>query len=471
MTSKPIVWSIAGSDSGGGAGIQADLHTMQDFGVHGCTAITALTAQNSLGVKAIDYCSKEVFKAQLDALQEDLPAAVIKLGMLGHSDIIEVLADFLKNYRGFVVCDPVFLTTTRAKLMENSAKSHYIEKILPFADLITPNLAEASVLTGKEIASLESIVEGAKQIAAMTGKAVLIKGGHGTNQFSHDYFLDQDRSYWITHQRLMNCNTHGTGCTLSSAIASCLACGYTLHDAIILARMYVHKGIRLGQPLGKGPGPVGHHGFPNDQADLPVVSATPLATLASTPFPQFDPKNGIYALIKNCSEMKHLLTLGISTFQLRIKDLPLSEIQNEIIAAIPLARNAGAQLFVNDYWEMAIAHHADGVHLGQEDLADADIEAIRSKGLQLGISTHNLHEIAIAHQYKPSYIGFGPIYPTKTKVVKEPPKGEEALATACRLLNYPVIAIGGISPDQLQPLQACGAAAIAMSSNAHLVHN
>lgn len=462
--SPPIVWSIAGSDSGGGAGIQADLRTMHDFGVHPCTAITALTAQNSLGVTAIEYCSRKVFKAQLDALNDDLPAAVIKLGMLGNSDVIETVADFLQSYEGYVVCDPVFISTSRSRLIEKDAENFFIERILPWVDLITPNFPEAAVLAGREMHSLESMAEAAKAITERTGKAVLLKGGHGIHQRCHDYYHEAGHSYWISHDRINNHNTHGTGCTLSSAIASCIALGYPLKDAIVLARMYVHQGIRHGRQVGKGAGPVGHYGFPNDRADMPMISDSSLAEFHSAPFPCFDPKNGMYALVRNSQELEQLLPQGISTIQLRMKDQPLEAVRREIASSLKLTRKAGAQLILNDYWQLAIEYGVDGVHLGQEDLQEADFAALRKSGLKVGISTHNFHEIAIAHRYRPSYIGFGPIYETKTKSVKEPPKGEKALTEACKLSDYPVVAIGGIMPDQFGTLMQCGAAAIATTA-------
>lgn len=463
--SNGIVWSIAGSDSGGGAGIQADLRTMHDFGVHPCTAITALTAQNSLGVTSIEFCSKKVFQDQLNALNDDLPASVIKIGMVGNSELIEVLDDFLAGYRGFVVCDPVMIATTGAQLLEKNAQKHLIERIVPYSHLITPNLHEAGLLTGKKVNSLESMAECAEAIWQLTGRAVLLKGGHGFNGLSHDYFYDENNRCWFSNLRLDNRNTHGTGCTLSSAIASCLSLGYSLLDAIVLARMYVHKGIRLGKQFGRGAGPVGHCGFPDSQIDLPVVNSYPVSELNSKKFPRFDPKNGIYALIKDHQELKQLLSSGIETFQLRIKDRPIDEVKSEAAKSAAIAREAGVQLFINDYWELAIETQAHGVHLGQEDLSNVDFDKLRTSGLQLGISTHNFYEIAIAHQYRPSYIAVGPIYETKTKVVKEPPKGEKMLAAVCKMLDYPVVAIGGITPDKFDLLKSCGVAAIAMSSS------
>lgn len=462
--SNGIVWSIAGSDSGGGAGIQADLRTMHDFGVHPCTAITALTAQNSLGVTSIEFCSRKVFQDQLNALNEDLPASVIKIGMIGNRDLIEILADFLAEYRGIVVCDPVMVSTTGARLLEKNAEKDFIERILPYAHLLTPNWHEAALLAGRKVDSLESMAECAETIWQLTGNAILLKGGHGLNGLSHDYLYDKSHQCWFSNLRLENRNTHGTGCTLSSAIASCLALGYSLHDAIVLARMYVHKGIRLGKPFGRGAGPVGHYGFPDSQIDLPVASSYPVNELNSQKFSRFDPGKGIYALIKNHQELQRLLPSGIDIFQLRIKDRPIDEVRSEVAKSVAIAKKAGVQLFINDYWELAIEFHAHGVHLGQEDLSNADVDQLRSKGLQLGISTHNFYEIAIAHQYRPSYIAVGPIYETRTKVVKEPPKGEKMLASVCRMLDYPVVAIGGITLDNLDLLKSCGVAAIALSS-------
>ncbi len=271
---KPIVWSIAGSDSGGGAGIQADLATFHDFGVHGCTVITAITAQNSFAVGHVSVTPRRTLAAQINALDSDLQADVIKLGMLADEGVVGMVAKYLDSYRGFVVCDPVLSSSTGGDLTDGNLSACLIEKLLPRCDLLTPNLSEAESILNRRIKGLDDVERAAADIVALGARAVLIKGGHLTarNNQRHDYWTDGIDGFWLSGANVDTLNTHGTGCTLSSAIAASLARGYALPDALVIAKAYVSQGLRMGVQLGGGPGPVAHVGWPQQLIDFPSLS-------------------------------------------------------------------------------------------------------------------------------------------------------------------------------------------------------
>jgi len=342
-----IVLTIAGSDSGGGAGIQADLkaiHTISGGKCHGCSAITCLTAQNSCGVTSVHSPPVEFLRSQLLSVEEDLYPAAVKIGMLGTQELADEVGSWLRKLKEngdkrapFVVVDPVMITTSGHKLVDDSAKVAMIENVFPYADLVTPNKFEAEELLGKTLCTPQDVEDGARAILSMGPKAVIIKGGHslleGNNKvaaseetnasvgYAQDYLLmseesaaegkpvkdkarlcDGSRGVWIRNDRYDSVHTHGTGCTLSSAIASAWAmgqrerdavsssnggenvgalCAMRLVDACCIAKAYVNAGIARGVQLGKGPGPVVHTGFPNSYKNFPTIELS--ASSASMP--------------------------------------------------------------------------------------------------------------------------------------------------------------------------------------------
>jgi len=461
---KPIVWTIAGSDSGGGAGIQADLHTFQALNAFGCSVITTITAQNSQAVTDVYYLPATQIAAQLAALQNDLAPTAIKLGLLGDHAALILLTDFLQNYSGKIICDPVMVSSSGQELLSAVSKQQLLENILPLAYLVTPNLPEAEIISGLAIKNPDDIVKAANKILTLGPKNVLIKGGHATdNDFCQDYWANGKEAFWLTNKKLPHSNTHGSGCTLSAAITACLAQGYDLKDALVIAKMYVTQGIRLAQQFGSGPGPVAHSSWPETFADLPylttdpVIATTSFASCGNTPL-------GLYPVVDRSTWLTKLLPLGVSTIQLRIKDLTGTALENEIITAIDLANKFNARLFINDYWQLAIKHRAYGVHLGQEDLATADIQAIKAAGLRLGISTHCYYEVAHAHALQPSYLACGPIFPTQSKLMPFLPQGISQLIRWRKTLDYPLVAIGGINLSNFSDVVATGVEGIAMIS-------
>lgn len=252
------VLTIAGSDSSGGAGIQADLKAMTAFGAYGMSVITALTAQNTTGVYGIYPVSPEFVKSQIDCVFQDIPPRAVKIGMVSQADLIRAIAEKLREYKASqVVLDPVMVSTSGSRLLEEDAIAGLTSQLFPLADVITPNIPEAQVLTGHTITTSRDMEEAAACLGEMYHIAVLLKGGHQVEDAS-DVLYQQGKLTWFHGTRIDNPNTHGTGCTLSSAIASGLALGESLEDSIRAAKKYLSDALAFGLNLGKGSGPLNH---------------------------------------------------------------------------------------------------------------------------------------------------------------------------------------------------------------------
>jgi len=252
--------SIAGSDTCGGAGIQADMKTMMANGVFAMTAITAMTAQNTTGVRSIQTSTPDFMKDQLDAVFEDIFPDAVKIGMVANAELIEVIADRLAFHGARnIVVDPVMVATSGSRLMQDAALTALTEKLLPLSTVITPNIPEAEVLSGMEIKTQDDMLRAAKLMAGRYGCAVLLKGGHSVND-ANDLLFANGEPQWFMGKRIDNPNTHGTGCTLSSAIAANLAKGFNLPDSIQRAKNYISGALSAMLDLGQGSGPM-DHGF------------------------------------------------------------------------------------------------------------------------------------------------------------------------------------------------------------------
>ena len=251
--------TIAGSDSCGGAGIQADIKTMTMNGVYAMSAITALTAQNTTGVTGIMEVTPEFLASQLDAVFTDIYPDAIKTGMVASSDLIRVISSKLKEYKAKnIVVDPVMVATSGAKLISDDAIETLKQELLPLADVITPNIPEAEVLSGMTIRNEDDMIAAAKVICEKFGCSVLCKGGHQIND-ANDLLYRNGSYVWFKGKRIDNPNTHGTGCTLSSAIASNLAKGEDMDNAVKNAKDYISGALAAMLDLGKGSGPLCHN--------------------------------------------------------------------------------------------------------------------------------------------------------------------------------------------------------------------
>lgn len=250
--------SIAGSDSCGGAGIQADIKTITTNGVYAMTAITALTAQNTLGVRAIQESSPDFLKQQLDAVFEDIFPDAVKIGMVSSSELICVIAERLQFYSAKnIVVDPVMIASSGSSLMKTDAIQTLIDKLFPLATIITPNIPESEVLSGIKISTHADMERAAKEMVNRFGCAVLCKGGHNIND-ANDFLCTPSDAMWIPGIRINNPNTHGTGCTLSSAIAANLAKDFSLYESVVKAKAYISGALAAMLDLGNGSGPLNH---------------------------------------------------------------------------------------------------------------------------------------------------------------------------------------------------------------------
>ena len=250
--------TIAGSDCSGGAGIQADIKTMTMNGVYAMNAVTALTAQNTTGIRAIQESSPDFLKQQIDAVFEDIFPDAVKIGMVSSGELIHVTADRLKFYKaGNIIVDPVIAATSGSSLMKQNAVQTLVRELLPVSTLVTPNIPEAQVLSGRMIQTKEDMITAAKEIGDAYHCAVLLKGGHSIND-ANDLLYTDGQLTWFEGKRIDNPNTHGTGCTLSSAIAANLAKGFPLAESVQRAKDYISGALAAMLDLGKGSGPMDH---------------------------------------------------------------------------------------------------------------------------------------------------------------------------------------------------------------------
>lgn len=253
-----VALTIAGSDSGGGAGIQADLRTFAAHGLHGTSAITAVTAQNTVSV--VDYVALEprMVVAQIDAVASDMTVSAVKTGMLANRPIVEAVAEAVARWRlPHLVVDPVMVAKGGDRLLDPEAEAAYLERLFPLAEIVTPNLAEAEALLRRPVRSVEEMGRAARDLRALGPRAVLVKGGHLDGD-PVDVFFDGERREELTASRIATRHTHGTGCTLSAAIAARLALGQDLGEAVRGAKAYLTEALRGAYALGRGAGPVDH---------------------------------------------------------------------------------------------------------------------------------------------------------------------------------------------------------------------
>ncbi len=467
----PIVWTVAGSDSGGGAGLQADLRALQAFGVHGCTAVAAITAQNSTAVQRIEAVSADLLDAQLSALAADMPPAAIKTGMLGSADNAQVLARYVDKLRQThaqlpLVIDPVLRASTGAALASDALLAAYRQDLLPRATLMTPNRLEAAALLGcAPLVTPAQVEAAAVALQALGCASVVITGGDAAGECSQDYAITPHASGWLSLPRVATRHNHGTGCVFAASAAAALALGYVSIDAIILAKMATTHALRHSYAAGSGSGParpatdfaahidnLPHFSLPGQLADAPPVKFAALS----------DATLGLYAVVDSAAWVQRVIKAGVRTVQLRIKDPQQVNLRDEIRLSIAAARAAQVQLFINDHWQIAIEEGAYGVHLGQEDLAIANLHAIANAGVRLGISTHSYWEVCRAKAVQPSYIACGPIHATASKDMPWLPQGNGNLAYWSSVLPTPVVGIAGMNEERTQQAAASGAAGVAV---------
>jgi len=468
---RPIVWTIASSDCSGGAGIQADLITMNRLGVYGASILTGITVQNTRRFTHIEPVPLHVVADQFDTLMEDLPPVVIKTGMFGSAESLELISNLLKHHDIRIVCDPVMKATLGATMLDAQIRQNLTHSLLPHTHFITPNIDEASSLTGIKINNTDDMVKAAQWLIERGARNVLLKGGHLDGVNSTDYWTNGKRAAWLTSPRHTTPHSHGTGCTLSAAIASLLALGYSDLDAVILAKAYINQGLRLSGGIGQGRGPLYHGDWPSCPDDLPVLLDTPEQTILPH-FPTLDVAlPDVYPIVDRAAWIERLAPGGVKLIQLRAKDLTGEKLDAEVTQAIELGRRHTIRVIINDAWETALRLGAYGVHLGQDDLGGVDFTALHKAGLRLGISTHNAEEIARAKRFQPSYVAIGTLFPSPSKTFSHEALGLEKFSRLQGLCPRPVVAIGGITLERSPEVFNAGADIVSVISDITAAEN
>ena len=508
----PVVWSIAGNDSGGGAGLSADLRAATAFGVHLCPVVAAVTAQNSCAVTRIEPVSPDLLEAQLDALEGDLPPAAVKTGLLGNVAHVAAVARRIDRLRQrapvALVVDPVLGASTGAAFADEAALNAYRDLLLPRATVVTPNGREARVLAGE--GGVPALAAALKTLGA---HSVSVTGGddpHAVAGWSLDWIDTPHASGWLALPRVATSHTHGTGCTFATSAAAALALGFVTADALILAKMATAYALRHGYAAGQGAGPVwARPGFGAEPSLMPffswpddvdlaawwqgVQAAQTVQTEQTTrqtraarsedTEQETDHAIGLYAIADSAARIEQALAAGVRTLQLRVKAPPQPDdawraaLRDTVTRSAALCHRAGARLYINDHaalvLEMArnMGSHSQtalGLHLGQEDLAALGaqgrasvMDCVRAGDLQLGVSSHSPWVLARARSLGSAYIACGPVWPTLTKDMPWRAQGMDNLAWWVRMAGRPVVAIGGIlEPAQLAQAAQTGASGL-----------
>jgi hydroxymethylpyrimidine kinase/phosphomethylpyrimidine kinase/thiamine-phosphate diphosphorylase len=320
-------------------------------------------------------------------------------------------------------------------------------------------------LLGWDAAALSAaaaVERAAAALRALGPVAVVITGGDAGGHRSQDWIDTPEAKGWLALPRVATPHHHGTGCVFAASMAAALALDFCTADAAVIAKMSTTQALRHAMPAGRGAGAVRpRRGFGLHAELMPSLHAS-----AGTELQGFaaltDRHMGLYAVVDSAAWVERVLAAGVRTVQLRIKEGVRDHVSREVLRSVQAARAWNAQLFINDHWELAIEHGAYGVHLGQEDLITADMEALRSAGMRVGLSTHSYWEVCRAHALAPSYIACGPIHATTTKDMPWRPQGSGNLAYWCRVLREPVVAIAGMDVQRSHEAVRCGAAGVAV---------
>lgn len=469
--------TIAGSDPSGGAGIQADLKTFSALGVYGATAITAVTVQNTQSVKYVHKLPPQVVYDQIVAVMEDVTVDAVKIGMVNDAETLDAIVRALTAYRSkFLVVDPVMVSTSGCALMQPDALAIMKERLLPMADLVTPNLPEAWTLAGTDT----SVDDAAQAILRLGVKALLIKGGHAEGNTKTDYLYiykgEGVKRVEFTAETIDTPNTHGTGCTLSSAIAALLACGNGLEDAVRQAKEYLTEALKAGAGVhvGRGHGPVCHFyadrvmrlcGYKVVRYDLKTLKPKDLETASRLQFiTHFTDKYSYY------DSAMMALEGGCQWIQLRMKDACEDEIERVARLILPECRRMGAVFVIDDHVELALRVGADGVHLGKNDMPVDEARRLAGDGFIIGGTANTFEDVQRLATQGVDYIGCGPFRFTTTKKNLAPMLGLEGYKRILSQMKecgigLPLVAIGGITSDDIPQLMAAGVSGIALSGS------
>jgi len=481
LSKKPIVWTISGSDCSGGAGIAADIKTGHALGVEICHLITANTVQNSEKLLSVNPVDTQILQQQISVLIDDKPPSVIKIGLIANiaqvNWLTSALTDAKSKYPSLkVVFDPVGQASVGGAFSQLQRED--LSELLALVDVITPNFSEAQQLSKL---TLLDPAELAENITKLGVNSVIVKGGHSDDidskgqKISQDYCLHHFEktaiSYQLTSPRINTQYSHGGGCSFASALAAFLAQGYLLRDAFTLTKAFINQG--LVKSASNETTDSNYYGafeqtsWPDNADVFPTISADLSQKYHTLPaFPSLalqGEKLGLYPVVDSLYWLKRLFPLGLEVIQLRLKNKSGQEVELLIAEAVAISKQYKTRLFINDYWQLAIKHGAYGVHIGQEDLQDANLTKIQQAGLRLGISTHGCYEFLLAQQLRPSYLAIGAIFPTKTKNMTGQIQGLENLTQILQLAtDIPVVAIGGINHQRAEQVWQTGVDSIAV---------
>uniref|UniRef100_A0A1J3CYI1 Thiamine biosynthetic bifunctional enzyme TH1, chloroplastic n=1 Tax=Noccaea caerulescens TaxID=107243 RepID=A0A1J3CYI1_NOCCA len=443
----PQVLTVAGSDSGAGAGIQADLKVCAARGVYCASVITAVTAQNTRGVQSVHLLSPQFVSEQLKSVLSDFEFDVVKTGMLPSPEIVEVLLQNLTDFpvRALVV-DPVMVSTSGHVLAGSSILSIFRERLLPIADIITPNVKEASALLGGvQIETVEEMRSAAKLLHEMGPRFVLVKGGDlPDSSESVDVFFDGKEFHELRSPRVTTRNTHGTGCTLASCIAAELAKGSSMLSAVKVAKRFVDNALDYSKDIVIGSGKQG----PFDHFFSLKKDPQSCRCTAFNPDDLF-----LYAVTDSrmnkkwnrsvVDAVKAAIEGGATIVQLREKEAETREFLQEAKSCVDICRSHGVCLLINDRIDVALACDADGVHVGQSDMPVDLVRSLLGPDKIIGVSCKTPEQARQAWEDGADYIGSGGVFPTSTKANNRT-IGLDGLKEVCEASELPVVAIGGI---------------------------
>lgn len=447
--SIPHVLSVAGSDSGAGAGIQADLKACAARGVYCSTVITSVTAQNTVGVQAVHAVPEDFVAQQLKSVLSDMQVDVVKTGMLPSVGVVKVLLQSLTEFsvRALVV-DPVMVSTSGDVLAGPSILSTFREELLPMANIVTPNIKEASALLGGiRLETVADMRNAAELLHALGPRNVLVKGGDLPDSLDAvDIFFNGEHFYELRSSRIKTRNTHGTGCTLASCIAAELAKGSSMLTAVRVAKRYVETALEYSKDILIGNGIQG----PFDHL-LRLKSG-------SQSFHRKDAFNPsdlfLYAVTDSGMNKKWGRSMvdavvaaiqgGATIVQLREKDAETRDFLETAKSCLAVCRSHGVPLLINDRVDIALASDADGVHVGQSDMPASVARTLLGPEKIIGVSCKTIEQAQQAWIGGADYIGSGGVYSTNTKA-NNPTIGLDGLKTVCSASKLPVVAIGGIN--------------------------
>ncbi|KAL6515191.1 beta ketoadipyl CoA thiolase, th1 [Orobanche hederae] len=459
----PHVLTVAGSDSGAGAGIQADLKACAARGVYCSTVITAVTAQNTVGVQGINVVAEDFVRAQLKSVFSDMHPDVVKTGMLPSSGIVKVLCQSLKEFQvTALVVDPVMVSTSGDVLAGPLILASLREDLLPLADIVTPNLREASVLLGcaalHTVADMRSAAKSIHDIGPREAQRnVLVKGGDlPASSDAVDVLFDGKEFYEFHSTRIRTSNTHGTGCTLASSIAAELARGSSVLSAVKIAKRYVESALDYSKDILIGGGCQG----PFDHLLKLKNNALPCAR---QPFDSSDLL--LYAVTDSrmnkkwgrsmSDAVKAAVEGGATIVQLREKDTDTRDFLETSKACLEICRSHSIPFLINDRIDIALACDADGVHIGQSDMPARVARSLLGPDKIIGVSCRTQQQAEKAWVEGADYIGCGGVYPTNTKE-NNITVGLDGLKTVCLTSKLPVVAIGGIGFSNVKSVVELG---------------